>query len=137
MAKRTKENVAIETELTIPKHRFDCVNLCLQDTKSELKQAQEEVKRLKDNESILIDLLVVNAVEKILAESNCKNYKAAKSLMDFSKIQLQNNGKIIGVGEQVSELKINHSYLFEADKCKYFVLKEVQETALIDAIKEK
>ena len=137
MAKKAKENMVVESELMIPKHRFDCVNLCLQDTKAELKQGQEEVKRLKENECILIDLLLVNAIEKVLAEVDCKNYTAAKSLMDFAKLQLQGDGKIVGIDEQVAALEADHPYLFAGQKCKYFVLKEVQDKALIDAIEEK
>ena len=116
-------------EVMISKGRYDCMSLALRDTKAMLKEAEAEITRLKQNEAALINALIVAQTDKHLAEVGAKNIVAARALIDFSKIQLQNDGNVTGVTEQIEVLKQNQSFLFE-EKCRYFVLKEVSAGAV-------
>lgn len=56
-----------------------------------------------------------NAVDLALTRSGAKNIIAAKALMRLDEIGFE-NGNATGVDEQISKLKRENSFLFEAEK---------------------
>ena len=54
------------------------------------------------------------AIESALTGAKARNLKAARALLDESKIVLGDDGKIAGVAEQLEAIRKENSYLFEA-----------------------
>ena len=113
-------------ELTIPKHRFDCVNLCLKETKQALREKTAEAEagriRIAELETALLDALV----EKTLAERRAKCIKAAKALIDLSSLKPEQDGNVPGLEEQVLRIKESRDYLFESERETSYVLVPVK-----------
>lgn len=55
------------------------------------------------------------ALSKALTGAKAKNTKAVKALLDMDGLKF-NDGKIIGLDEQIEQLKSDNDYLFESDK---------------------
>jgi multidrug efflux pump subunit AcrA (membrane-fusion protein) len=54
------------------------------------------------------------AIESALTGAKARNLKAARALLDESKIVLGDDGKVAGVAEQLEAIRKDNSYLFEA-----------------------
>ncbi len=87
----------------------------------ELKQKSGDAEGLKaeieklqaDNKSIRIN----SAVDKALMTARAKNIKAVKALFtDADKFELQEDGTIKGLEEQIKAIQKENDYLFEATK---------------------
>ena len=63
----------------------------------------------------LFDLQLNNAVDVAITGAKGKNSKAIKALLDLEKADLK-DGKVIGLEEQLSNLKKSDPYLFEIEK---------------------
>jgi len=107
-------------EQMIPKHRFDCINLCLKETKELLKERLAENQLLKVRIEELEKELFESKVETILAINGAKNVTAVKALIDFD--ALEENCDISALDEQIRILKENQSYLFESREEISYVL---------------
>lgn len=118
---------AAANELTIPKHRFDCVNLCLKETKQALRERAEESEKDKIRIAELEAALLDAKVEKALALHRAKNVAAAKALIDFSKLRLEQDGKVPGIEEQIILIKNSQTYLFESQESTAYVLVPVKK----------
>lgn len=69
------------------------------------KTHQDEVKKLRLN----------HAVESELSKAKAKNLKAARALLDESKIVLGEDGTIAGLKEQLESMQKENAYLFETE----------------------
>jgi len=121
----------------IPKSRFDEVNNERNSLKEQLqerdKQLEDLKKQAKDSEELQNQIKQLQkqneetqqeyeqrlneqkfdfAVEQALLKHEAKNVKAVKALLNSEKISLDDNGNLIGLEEQVKELKENEPYLF-------------------------
>jgi len=67
------------------------------------KTHQDEVKKLRLN----------HAIETELSKAKAKNLKAARALLDESKIVLGEDGTIAGLKEQLEAIQKDNAYLFE------------------------
>lgn len=130
---------ASEEELKgfVPKARFDEVNEAKKHAEESVKERDKQIEGLKssagdaeklkqqieqlqkDNKekdslhaSEIKNLKIDNAVESALLAAKCKNTKAAKALLDLSKAELDENGTVKGIAEQVKSLT-------EADDSKF------------------
>ena len=121
-SKQAKSQVGLK----VAKERYDCVNLALKDTKEILSNKMIEVESLKAQVEQLDKQLLDSKVETALAEARAKNLTAAKALIDFSFLSLQ-EGVVVGLNEQVEILKIKHEYLFDQLTATNYVLVPVSE----------
>ena len=130
---------ASEEELKgfVPKSRFDEVNEAKKHAEESVKERDKQIEGLKssagdaeklkqqieqlqkDNKekdslhaSEIKNLKIDNAAESALLAAKCKNTKAAKALLDLSKAELDENGTVKGIAEQVKSLT-------EADDSKF------------------
>ena len=97
--------------LSVPKHRFDCVNLAFKETKQKLAEAAARLDdarvKLAKTESALLDSMV----ERELALNGARNIAAVKALIDFSRLDVEGS-ELKGLKEQIARIKDNHGYLF-------------------------
>ena len=112
--------------LTIPKHRFDCVNLCLKETKEALREKTAEAEENKNRITELEKALLNAKVETALALHRAKNLTAAKALIDFGDLKLECDGTTSGLEEQILSIKEGQSYLFESQESLTYVLVPVR-----------
>ncbi len=134
---------ASEEELKgfVPKSRFDEVNESRKHAEESVKERDKQIEGLKssagdaeklkqqieqlqkDNKekdslhaSEIKNLKIDNAVESTLLAAKCKNTKAAKALLDLSKAELDENGTVKGLAEQVKSLTEaeDSKFLFES-----------------------
>jgi len=107
--------------LMIPKHRFDCVSLCLKETKQELleKTLEHDIARVEIVE--LKFALLKSKVEIVLALHGAKNLVAVIALIDFKFLSLE-DGVVVGLIEQIEKLKQEQEYLFEKSVATNYVL---------------
>ncbi|MEG1788931.1 MAG: phage scaffolding protein [Raoultibacter sp.] len=80
------------------------------DNKAKDDQHAEEVKQLK----------IENAVSAALTEAKAKNLKAAKALLDLTKAELNDDGTVKGLGDQIVKLKgsDDSKFMFDVGKTK-------------------
>lgn len=57
---------------------------------------------------------VDNAVTMALTAAKAKNSKAARALLDLSNAKLGEDGKVVGLDEQIKKLQESDAYLFDA-----------------------
>ena len=123
----------------IPKHRFDEVNDERQNLKDMLKERDDQLKEIKkqakDSDELttkINDLQEQNkktveeyeeklnsqrfnfAVERELSKAEAKSVKAVKALLDLEKVKMDGD-TLIGLEEQVKQVKESEPYLFGAD----------------------
>ncbi len=77
---------------------------------ADLQKENEEQKTAHKAE--MAQLRLDNAVENALMAAGAKNSKAAKSLIDMSKVKLGEDGKLTGFSEQLEAVQKSDSYLF-------------------------
>ena len=109
----------------IPKHRFDCVNLCLKETKQALRDRVSEVEADKLRIAGLESALLNAKVETALAQHRAKNLTAVKALIDYSGLKLE-DGVVPGLEEQVLSIKESQTYLFDSQESAAYLLVPVR-----------
>jgi len=112
--------------LMIPKHRFDCVNLCLKETKQALRDKIAEAEADKLRAATLEKELLDAKVDKELAIHRARNLIAVRALIDFSVLSSKPDGSIAGLESQIRCLKEKQDYLFEAQENISYVLVPVK-----------
>lgn len=80
---------------------------------NELKEQNEQTKQ--EYEEKLQKQAFEHKLESTLAAAKVKNVKAVKALLDLDSIKLDGD-KLLGLDEQLNNLKENESYLFQEDK---------------------
>lgn len=79
-----------------------------------IKQLQDENKQTKaDYESKLNGMKLDNAVNTALSDARVRNNKAAKAMLDMDAVQLDENGNLTGLDDQLNGLKENSTWLFD------------------------
>jgi len=126
MLEKPRATKSVSESLTIPKHRFDCVNLCLKETKQALRDKTAESEEQKNRIAFLEKALLDARVETVLAQFRAKNLPAAKALIDFSVLRLEQDGTVPGLEEQILHIKESQSYLFESQESEAYVLVPVK-----------
>lgn len=127
----------------IPKSRFDEVNKEKKRLESDIKLRDEQLEELKklsgDNESLksqinqlqkdnklkdekyiaeMKQFRVDIALDKALKNAKAKNAKAVKALLELNNVELNNDGSIKGLDEQINNLISNDDtrFLFDIDQ---------------------
>lgn len=77
------------------------------------KQKAEKAK--SDADAKISELKFEHALSEALTGAKAKNAKTVKALLDMDGLKL-NDGKIIGLEEQLSQIKEENDYLFESDE---------------------
>lgn len=77
------------------------------------KQKAEKAK--SDTDAKISELKFEHALSEALTGAKAKNAKTVKALLDMDGLKL-NDGKIIGLEEQLSQIKEENDYLFESDE---------------------
>ncbi len=123
-------DIAVKTQsndcLMIPKHRFDCVNLCLKETRQALKNKSLELEVSLARTRTLESELLVAKVETALASARAKDLTAVKALIDFSDLKPECDGTIPNLEQQILRLKESREYLFEKSENVNYVLVPVE-----------
>lgn len=114
------------TDKMIPKHRFDCINLCLKETKQELKEKALESEANKSLIKKLRKALLISKIETALVKHGAKDLVAVKALMDFSNLKPEHDGSMPRLEEEVLRIKKSRSYLFESQEEPMYVLVPVK-----------
>ena len=104
--------------LMIPKHRFDCVNLCLKETRLALKDKSQELEYSRAR--------IQTLESELLAAKVAKDVTAAKALIDFSDLKPECDGTIPNLERQILRLKESRDYLFEKSENVNYVLLPVK-----------
>lgn len=120
--------------LAVPKHRFDCINLALKESKQKLSMLiqEDEIQKLQ-----ILDLkkqLLISKVETKLALARAKNVKAVLGLLDLDKLNLDHEGNVPELNEQLTLIKKNQEYLFELDPIAYIVIPLNNESKVLASI---
>lgn len=82
----------------------------IEELEGENKRALEEY--AQNQKSMKIDF----AVESALLKRRAKSTKAAKALIDFGKIDVQKDGTVVGLDDQIEEIAKDNGFLFGEDK---------------------
>lgn len=137
LASKIAEQSAEELKGYIPKTRFDEVNEAkknaealvkerdkqLEDVKkstgdneelkNQITQLQAENKAAKDKyEADIKKMQIDNAVASALKDAGAKNVTALTALLNLEKAELDDDGSVKGLAEQIQELQKSESYLF-------------------------
>jgi len=110
----------------VPKHRFDCVNLCLKETKEALRAKTLEAEAGKRRITALERALADAKVETAIAVHRAKNLAAVKALIDLSSLKLGQDGDVPGLEEQILRIKKSQNFLFESEGKTAYVLVPVR-----------
>lgn len=127
----------------IPKSRFDEVNNAKNTAEALVKTRDEQIETLKNStgdvnslKKQIKDLQKTNqdaadkhaaeikklkidsAVEAAISNAKGKNAKAIKALLDLENAELDEDGSIKGLAEQMTALQKSEEYLFEAKESK-------------------
>ena len=84
--------------------------------------------KVEAKDAEIAQLKLTNAIEAALMSAGAKNVKAARSLLDDSKLKLGDDGKVSGLEDQINAIKKSDSYMF-ADKAPAPKLKGFQPGA--------
>lgn len=99
----------IENELKI-------ANKTIEEFQNKLDKYEKDYEKLKkDSEKKIGEIQFNYALEKALNKSGAKNSKAIKALIDNEKVKLEGES-IIGLDEQLKNLKTSDPYLFAENK---------------------
>lgn len=145
LAKKLEEASLEELKGFIPKARFDEVNNEKKKLETDLADRDGQLETLKNStgnvdelkkkiEDLQKDnkakddahaaeikqLKVDNAVESAIANAKGKNAKAIKALLNLENAELDEDGTIKGLAEQIAALQKSDEYLFEAKETKKF-----------------
>ena len=113
----TDKGLMIDDGMSIPKHRFDCINICLKDHKklvADLRQENERIKArlgaLDEIESELKELKAERCILELIMQAKPRNYAAVLSLIRATGLI----GKKLeaAVRKQLLQLKETEPYLF-------------------------
>lgn len=143
LAKKCEEASMEELKSFIPKSRFDEVNNENKTLKSGIAERDEQLETLKNStgdvnalkkqiEDLQKDnkakddahaeeikqLKIDSAVDSAISGANGKNAKAIKALLNLENAELDEDGSIKGLAEQIENLKKSDEYLFEAKESK-------------------
>jgi hypothetical protein len=87
-----------------------------EDLQNKIYQYEKDYKKLKeDSQNKISEMKFDYALEEALNKSGAKNSKAIKALLDTGKIKLDGES-IIGLDEQLKNLKTSDPYLFAENK---------------------
>lgn len=86
-------------------------NADLQEQISDLQKANADQKKAHETE--LARLRLDNAIDAALSGAHAKNGKAVKAMLDMEKVKLGEDGKLIGLDEQIEALKKSDGYMFD------------------------
>lgn len=93
-------------------------NAALQQQIADLQKANEEQQKAHDAE--ITQLRLDNAVEAALLTAGAKNVKAVRALMDADKLNLEKDGTVSGLSEQIKAIQKSDDYLFAGKQQQQF-----------------
>lgn len=103
---------------TANKQIEDFEDVDIDDIKQKIEDYKKDYKKLKDEKEKEIEELQFNHIlEGTLKGAKAKNIKAVKALLDLEGLKL-NEGKIIGLDEQLESIKEENDYLFKTEEKK-------------------
>ena len=143
LAKKCEEASMEELKGFIPKSRFDEVNNAKNTAEALVKERDEQIETLKNStgdvtalkqqiETFQADnkakdeahaaeikqLKIDFAVDTAISNAKGKNAKAIKALLNLENAELDEDGTIKGLAEQIENLQKSEEYLFEAKDTK-------------------
>lgn len=150
-AKKCEAASQEELKSFIPKTRFDEVNTAKNTAEALVKERDEQLETLKnstgdvdalkqqiatlqaDNKAKddahaaeIKQLKIDNALETAITAAKGKNAKAIKALLNLENAELNDDGTIKGLAEQIEALQKSDEYLFEAKETKKTTIKGVK-----------
>lgn len=93
--------------------------------KAEISDLKRENAEMSEAHAAEIHRFKVNAaVDRALANAGAKNLTAVKALIKgLDNAKLDRNGNVVGLDEQITELKISDDYLFFSEKSSGFTIR--------------
>lgn len=88
----------------------EAIQASADDWKEKAEKAQKEAKEQVDK------MKYSHALDGALTSAKAKNVKAVKALLETDKIVFDDEGKLTGLEDQLTEIKKDNDYLFESDK---------------------
>lgn len=135
------DKIAKDYENYVPKAEYDQQATALKQAKEEQKRIAKELdtlkknnanneeltkqieqmkadadKRQKDYDATIKQMKLDAAVDKSLLTAKAKNTKAVKALLDLVNADVDDDGNVKGLDDQLKKLKKSDAYLFEPDK---------------------
>ncbi|OAA93013.1 phage scaffolding protein [Clostridium coskatii] len=87
-----------------------------EDLTTEIKRLKEENETAtKDYEAKLTKIKLDTAVKEALKQSKVKDIELAMKLINYDNIKLSDDGKVVGINEQIEPMKKEREYLFEKE----------------------
>ena len=103
----------------VTKSRFNEVNEENKALKKSVSERDKQLDTLKasagDNEK-LTQRKLNNAIDVALGSASVKSNKAVRAMLDMSKVQLGEDGKLVGLNDQLEALKASDGYLCNENK---------------------
>lgn len=100
----------------VSKSDFKTKNEAYKGLQEQIEKLQNDNKAAKENyEKQLKDMQFGYSLDAALSGAKVKNLKAVKALLDTEKLAID-NGKILGLEDQIKALKESDAYLFEGEK---------------------
>lgn len=113
----------------LKKNTTDVENLKLQ-----IEELQNENKSKKEEyDKELYNIKLNNAVEHAIKDSKGKNVKAIKSLLDFEKIKLNDDGSV-DISEQIKKLIETDEYMFETKNNTFRGIKPTESNGVVKEV---
>ncbi|MEX1376507.1 MAG: phage scaffolding protein [Eubacteriales bacterium] len=72
----------------------------------------EKERQIAEYEKKIENIQLENFLDSRLQESRAKNKRAVKALIDMQRVKIE-DGKILGVDEQIQSIRVTDGYLFE------------------------
>jgi len=88
----------------------DGIRRAADEWKAKAEQAEVDAKKQLD------DLRFNHALDGALSGAKAKNAKAVRALLDLAGMKLNDDGSIVGLTEQLENIKTENGYLFEDDQ---------------------
>ncbi|PJI07050.1 MULTISPECIES: phage scaffolding protein [Clostridium] len=80
----------------------------------EIKELKEESRKTSDNyESEINKFKLKSAVKSALRDSKVRDADLAMKLIDYNKVRLSKDGTLVGINNQIANMKKERGYLFE------------------------
>lgn len=115
LAEETKAKETVEQQLTDANKQIqDFKNLKPEELAKSVEEWQKKYDTAKkEGEDALQDLRFEHRLEADIKEAGGKNPKAIRALLDLQEKKLSKDGKVVGLSDQLEELRKKEAYLFE------------------------
>lgn len=109
-------------ELSTANETINTLNTTIKTLKAQAgdEDAQKKIQDLQDElgkyDTKVKDIQINNALELLALENKAKDTKDLRAFVDITKVTVGTNGEVVGLKEQVENLKKEKGYLFDVEE---------------------